>query len=285
MLWRQVGRRGPAGSPRRRTWPGGGRPGRPSCRPRPRTRPGPRMALASAAGRPVEDPGADQRLQRAARPGGATPPRRPPPPPRRRPRPPSESRTRRSVPVGPQPGRPLGQDQVGPEQPGLLQGPVGQLAAADPAREAQVVADHGRRSRPARRPPAARPPGCPGPRRRRRRPRPARPARPRRSPGRRTRRPGVVPNPERGGQLGVGGVDEDLAAVEQHHRQAAAVLAGLLQQAPARRPSRPGTSRGGCRSGSGCRAARGSGSPSAGRRSGWPRRRGPATSPSRPGPG
>src|SRR4029453_11794152 len=44
--------------------------------------------------------------------------------------------------VDAQPGGLLGQDQVGPEQPGLLERPVGQIAAAHPAGEAEVVADH-----------------------------------------------------------------------------------------------------------------------------------------------
>jgi len=39
--------------------------------------------------------------------------------------------------------------------------------------------------------------------------------------------------PRGGGELGVGRVDQDQAAAEQHHRQAAAVLAGLLEQAAA----------------------------------------------------
>jgi hypothetical protein len=41
------------------------------------------------------------------------------------------------------------------------------------------------------------------------------------------------PHPEGGRELGVGRVDQDLAAAEQHHRQAAAVHAGLGEQAPA----------------------------------------------------
>ena len=41
------------------------------------------------------------------------------------------------------------------------------------------------------------------------------------------------PHAEGRGELGVGRVDQDQAAAEQHHRQAAAVLAGVLQQTPA----------------------------------------------------
>ena len=42
---------------------------------------------------------------------------------------------------------PLGEEELGPEEPRLLDRPVGQLTAAHPAREAEVVADAGARAR------------------------------------------------------------------------------------------------------------------------------------------
>ena len=65
----------------------------------------------------------------------------------------------------------LHEGEAGAEDPRLLVGPAGQLAAADAAREAEVVADRGagRRLAAERRP--SRSPGCAAPRTRRRRPR------------------------------------------------------------------------------------------------------------------
>ena len=86
----------------------------------------------------VEHPGPDQRLQ----PGHAqAPPRHPGGDDHRLGRHLGAVRQPDQPPaaVGAQPGGPLGQDQVGPEQPGLLQRPVGQVAAADPAQQALLA--------------------------------------------------------------------------------------------------------------------------------------------------
>ena len=156
----QVGARGPAGSPRRRTWPGGARPGRPSCRPRPRTRPGPPWPWPRP--RPP---------RRTPRPRPAPPARARPGAARRRPEatttapaatwPPSDSRTRRRSPSGRSPVALLGQDTGWPRtaRPAPAPGWPGRRRRSR-AGSPGSCGSWPSWCRPGRRPPAAPPPGC-----------------------------------------------------------------------------------------------------------------------------
>jgi hypothetical protein len=125
--------------------------------------------------------------------------------------------------------RPLAVDDVGAEPDGLMEGPVGQLGAADAAGEPQVVADHGGG------------PGLPAGRLRLQQGR-AQPLRGsvhgRGQPGRSATDHGDVigvrgrpgGGRQRLGDLGKGGIAQDQAVEGDHHRELLGGRADLLQQ-------------------------------------------------------
>jgi hypothetical protein len=133
--------------------------------------------------------------------------------------------------VGSEGGHRLGEDEAGPEQPRLLEGAEGQIITANPVRESGIVTDQGAGPRLS----------AEDLRLQHQRRQPFRGRRDSRGePGRAGPDDGHVVAGGRGAdgcpqersELGVGGVDQHLAGAEDHHRQAAAVLASLAQELP-----------------------------------------------------